>query len=413
MHAAARAALAAVAEPPSSIDFDDPAFRADPYPLYAHLRRERPVSLQRGLRGQAHLVARYDDVMTVLKDQRFANDQRNAGRPLGWVETRLMLDLTSTMVMRDGADHRRLRSLAHQAFTPARVQALAGRIEQLVAELLDRAEPSGRVDLIADLALPLPITVICELIGVRDRDRPAFRRWMCGLVDLDQASLRNLARVIPRMFALFRFVRGLIEACRREPGEDLVSALISAEESGQRLGPRELIATVFLLLLAGHETTVNLIGNGVLALLEHPEQLERLRAQPELIDSAVEELLRFTNPVQMPAPRYVTQDLELSGVALERGSAVMPILASANRDEAKFDRPDDLDLGRSPNRHVAFGFGLHYCVGAPLARMEAKAAILALVKRFPQASLAVPRDQLRWRRSRSLRGLVSLPLRLR
>jgi len=391
-----------------------PAVHLDPYPFYARLRREAPVLAIQGPRGPGFLVSRYDDVVTVLKDERYANDSRRAGLRHSWLEEHLMLGLTNTMIMQDGQDHWRLRNLAHKAFTPARVEALVARMEELVDGMLDRMERAGQTELIADLALPLPLTVICELMGVPESYRDTFHHLMSGLVDLDSGTMPALLfRSMPRMFRLFRYVRRLIEQRRRDRGPDLLSALIEAEEGGDRLSTDELVAGTFLLLLAGHETTVNLIGNGMLTLLEHPQQLERLRADPSLAESTVEELLRFSSPVQMPAPRYAMEDVEVAGMKIPRGRSVAVLLASANRDEARFADPDRLDLGRAPNKHVAFGFGAHYCVGALLARVEAKIAFPALARRFPGAALAVPKAKLRWRRSRALRGLEALPLRLR
>jgi cytochrome P450 len=387
----------------------------DPYPIYAQLRKDYPVvRLPTPFQADEYLVARYDDVVAVLKDEsRFVHERPRAGLRESWVMNTFSLGLRDTMIMRDDPDHRRLRGLVHQAFTPARVEALKGRMDALAALLVDRMQAHGTTELLADLALPLPITVICEMMGVPDEDRARFRTLVDGLVDLEGRGLLGLVSTVLRTRQLYRYLEALIERRRSVRGDDLLSALLAAEEGGQRLSHRELVAAVFLLLFAGHETTVNLIGNGVLALLEHPDQLERLRADPALIDTAVEELLRFSNPVQVTAARYAAEPVEIAGVAIPRGAAVVPSLGSASRDETHFPDPDRLDLGRTTERHAAFGFGAHYCLGAPLARMEARAAFLAFVQRFPRARLAVPREQVRWRRARRLRGLVALPLVLR
>lgn len=401
--------------PTPSFDFTTPEYRRDPYPFYAQLRREMPIfRMKAGRRGESWFVSRYEDVMVLLRDsERFASDRRTAGLKVSWIETRLSLGVSDSMVMRDGADHRRLRTLAHKAFTPSRVAALEQRIAGLSEGLLAAADARGGMELIADLALPLPVAVISDMMGVEERHRIHFHRWMKGILELESAGWLELLTNYPNMIKLGRFLRGLIAERRKHKGDDLLSAMVEAEEAGDRLSFDELVASTLIILLAGHETTVNLIGNGMLALIEHPEQLERLRAHPELMDAAVEEMLRYTSPVQLNAPRFACVDTELCGVAIRRGEAVCPIVGSANHDEAQFEDPERFDIGRQPNRHVAFGFGPHFCLGAPLARLEAKVAFRTLLQRYQSFQLARPRAGLTWRRSQSVRGLEALPLTVR
>ncbi len=403
-------------DPLDSLDIKDPAFRRDPYATYQRLRRDAPIlSIQRPLLGLAHYVTRYDDAARVLREDSFANDVRvkTGGKPPPWWTPGLMRVFQENMVGKDGAAHRRLRAMVHKAFTPGRVVALNERIDLLVHRLLDAAEARGSFELIADLALPLPLTVISDMLGVAEGDRHDFSRWMAGLLDLQGGGILHLLAAVPRMTRVLGLFRRIIAQRRRDPGPDLISGLIAVEEGDDRLAPEELLNMVFLLLFAGHETTVNLIGNGVLALLDDPEQLALLRAHPEHIDTAIEELLRFTNPVQMPSPRFTRTEVELAGRVLPARSTVIALLGSANHDESHFTAPARLDITRTPNRHLAFGHGAHYCVGAPLARAEARYALLALLRRFPDLRLAVPREQLQWRASFALRGLEALPLRLR
>ena len=262
-----------------------------------------------------------------------------------------------------------------------------------------------------DYALPLPATVIAELLGVPAEDHRKFHRWSNRIVSL--SSGRDLVRALPAAVAFVRYLRKMSERRRKSPRDDLMSALVQAEEAGDRLSQDELLAMSFLLLVAGHETTVNLIASGTLALVEHPEQLARLEENPALVKPAVEELLRYTSPVEIATERYATRDLEVSGMAVPRGGMVLAVLGSANRDERHFDEPDDLNLARDPNKHLAFGRGSgHHCLGAPLARMEGQIAISRLLQRFPDLRLAVPPESLRWHRGLFLRGLGRLPLEL-
>ncbi|MFY0572457.1 cytochrome P450 family protein [Archangium lansingense] len=398
------------------INLKTPEIRANPYPTYARLRKESPVVLvKHPLFGKSYYLTRYNDIVSSFTDSRLANDRRNIEGdkdPLDrWWVPSLLRAFKNNMLATDAPDHRRLRDLVHKAFTPRRVEEMKQAVEKIVGELLDAAQKKQTVDLLADFALPLPLTVISEMMGVPEEDRLTFHRQMGGFLDNLSSPLGFLLQT-PNAFNMLRFFRKLIRLRQTDPRDDLLTALVLAEEQGDRLNEDELVSMIFLLLLAGHETTVNLIGNGTLALLQHPEQLQKLRENPELIGSAVEELLRYGNPVDQPSPRFAREDIHLEGHVIPRGSTVMLLLASANRDESVFENPDTLDITRKPNRHVAFGMGVHYCLGAPLARLEGTIALQHLVRRFPQMKLAVPEQQLRWRGSIGLRGLKALPLRL-
>jgi len=312
-----------------------------------------------------------------------------------------MLDL-------DAPDHTRLRSLVHKAFTPALIGQMRARIQSLAYELLDVVARKGEMDLIKDYALPLPMTIITEILGVPTSDRNKFHKWSQAVVSL--TSPKATLRVIPNVWMFIRYLRAFFVKRRRDPRDDLVSALIQAEEAGDRLSEDELLAMVFLLLIAGHETTVNLIGNGMLALLQHPGQLATLRDNPDMIKTAVEELLRYTSPVFMSTERYAREDLQMHGINIPRGEMTLGVIGSANRDAEIFDHADELDLEREPNKHLSFGQGVHFCIGAPLARLESQIAINTLLRRIPNLKLGAAPDSLRWRPSMLLRGLESLPI---
>jgi cytochrome P450 len=395
------------------LDLTSPVFRDNPYPIYAQLRAESPVCRVKLPDKQVvWFVTRYEDALTVLKDPRFGNERAKAQTPeqaarMPWMPS-LFKTLERNMLSVDEPDHTRLRGLVHKAFTPRLIANMLERIQTLTDELLDAVQARGRMDLIRDYALPLPTTIIAEMMGVPVRDRHKFHRWSNALVT-SSGSMWAILRVVPPLWAFARYIRKLIEMRKAEPGDDLVSGLVQAREADDRLSEDELIAMIFLLLVAGHETTVNLIGNGLLALLQHPPQMVRLRDDPDLIKPAVEELLRYDSTVQMNE-RYAREEVTLSGMAIARGETVYPVFGSANRDERQFERPDDLDITRDPNRHLAFGQGAHYCLGAPLARMEGQIAINTLLRRFPELRLDAPPDALRRRPGFALRGLASLPL---
>ncbi len=397
------------------VDITRPEFKANPFPFYAELRENLPVYRARMGRLEGLLVTRYDDVLATLKDPRLAKDVR---RIEGAAELSkrprmpgFMRALETSMLNQDDPNHARLRALVHRAFTPARIEGFQARIQTIANELLDAVEARGRLELIEDFALPLPLTAISELLGVSPADRQRFRR-LAQVVVLPPTPV-NAIRLLPAMWLLIRFLRELLAERRRNPKDDLLTALVEVEEGNERLSEDEAVAMVVLLLTAGHETTVNLISSGMWALLQHPEKLEWLRKRPEEIKPAVEELLRFTNPVETATERYAAEDFTLHGTRIRRGEMVLAVLASANRDPSQFTRPDELDLTRKPNRHLTFGQGIHFCLGAPLARMEGQIAINLLLQRLPDLRLAVPAEKLRWRGTPVVRGLAALPLRFK
>jgi len=392
-----------------AVDFNpmDPAFLADPYPTYHRLRTEDPVHLSPlGF----WVLTRYDDVVAVLRDARYGKEAIPA-----FVAARFgsaIQPMALSMLDRDPPDHTRLRSLVSKAFTPRVVEGLRPRVQQIVDGLLARVASARSMDLIEQFAYPLPVNVICEMLGVPVEDHAQFKDWGLDVArGLDAIMLPAdsdvLRRAVAARHALTDYFRRLIAARRTTPRGDLLSALIAAEEAGDKLNENELLATCILLLIAGHETTVNLIGNGTLALLRHPEQLRRLREQPELIGSAVEELLRYDGPVQRTA-RIPSEDVKIGGKAIAKGEMVMPFVGAADRDPAQFPDPDRLDITRADNRHIAFGWGIHFCLGAPLARLEGQIAINTLVQRLPKLALATSRPV--YRQSLTLRGLETLPV---
>ena len=399
------------------LDLSSPPFKANPYPLYAQLRAQAPVHHARLSDGrEPWLVTRYDDAARVLKDARFAKDRRNVVPPpapprVPFVSLirPLLRPLEFNLLDQDPPDHSRLRGLVHKAFSPRLVEQLRQRIESLTERLLDAVEGARRFDLVSAYALPIPSVVIADLLGVPASDRHRFHRWSSRMVAI--SSGRDMLLALPSAMLFLRYARQLAAYRRRQPGDDLVSALVQAEEAGDRLSSDELVSMIVLLLIAGHETTVNLIACGTLALLEYPDQLERLRQAPALMGPAVEELLRYTSPVQVATERYALDDVDVSGTIIPRGGLTLVLIGSANHDERVFSRPDELDLARSPgsNAHLAFGQGIHYCLGAPLARLEGQIAFSTLL-RLPRLRLAVSPEALRWKPGIFVRGLEELPI---
>ena len=397
----------------------DPALIADPFAGYGRLREEAPVLRGRTPDGTpAWFVTRQEDVRTVLGDPRFVN---NAASVPG-VETDSVRDkmvemvgippeyarfITNTILDSDGENHTRLRKLVSRAFTVRRVTDLRPRVEEITEKLLDGlAEP---VDLMAELAYPLPITVICELVGVPEADRPAWREWGAAFASMKPELVAAATR------DMVHHVQDLIARRRAEPADDLLTALVHVrDEEGDRLSEDELVTMVLTLVMAGHETTAHLIGNAVVALLEHPDQLALLRADPSLWPGAVHELMRWCSPVQITRVRYAAEDVELGGVQIRAGEPVQAVLVSANHDPREYDDPDRLDVTRRPagrgEGHVGFGHGFHYCLGAALARQEGEVALHALFERFP--NLALESAEHEWLQVPGMRRLARLPLRL-
>jgi pimeloyl-[acyl-carrier protein] synthase len=384
----------------------DPANFEDPYPAYARLRKRMPVWRIPGSQGSGQwIVARYAEVRRVLTDPHYSAQRQRAqgGASLG--------GFSRSMLSSDPPEHTRLRSLVSKAFTPRRIAGLRGRIEQITDELLVPTAGDSQIELMGQLARPLPAIVIGELLGVPSKDRARFRGWAGHLISQHEArSNAELGPAVSAIGALGGYLSGLISERRREPGDDLISAMLAAREGRDAFGEMELLSMLLLLLISGYESTTNLIGNGVLALLKNPSELERLRADRSLLPTAVNELLRYDAPVQATA-RVAREDLELAGERIPSGAMVQVLLGSANRDPVRFEDPDRLDVGRTNNEHLAFGWGVHYCLGGPLARLEAEVALAALLDRYPSWRLG-QRGYER-RPIPFVRGLAKLPLRVR
>ena len=377
----------------------------DPYPLYHQLRTQDPVhQTPLGM----WVLTRYDHVALFLRDPRFGR------RGFGEIISARFghTGFTNTMLLQDPPDHTRLRTLVSRAFTPRAIEGLRGQIQGIVDGLLDAMLDRGEADLIADFAYPLPVSVINEMLGVPAEDRTLFRQWSFDIArSLDAIVLPDpdvIARGQAAGAAIGSYFEDLIAERRRTPRADLLSAMIAVEEAGDRLSTEELLATSLLLFLAGHETTTNLVGNGMLALLRHPGEFRRLREDPALVESGVEELLRYDSPVQRVS-RLAYEDVTVGDRTILAGSVVLGLLGAANRDPDQFPEPDLLDLGRRDNRHLAFGWGIHFCLGAPLARLEGQLAFATLVRRLPRLALAT--EWVEWRQTATLRGLAALQVR--
>jgi len=400
---------------PQEFELFGPDFEANPYPTYAAMQ-QAPLYWQAWPNGGGvWIVTRYEDVAAILRDhKRFVKNYRNTLTPEQRAEMapvpEIIQMIDNHLLSHDPPDHTRLRNLVGKAFTSRMVNQMQPRIEAIAGQLLDQVEPQGHMDLIEDYAFPLPIIVIAELLGLPVEDRRRLREWSKAFIAPvhDEAEYQVFKA---KMLDFTDYLRMLFKERRQEPRQDLITALVQAEEAGDKLSEAELFSMVILLIVAGHETTVNLIGTGVLSLLRQPDQLERLKEAPSLIDGAIEELLRYDGPVETSTPRWAVEDVEIGGQLIRRGQQVEVVLAAANRDPAQFAQPDRLDITRQDNRHLGFGLGIHYCLGAPLARMEGKIALTKLLQRLPKLRLAAPVETLQWLRLPPVRGLRSLPVR--
>jgi cytochrome P450 len=394
--------------------FNDPEFRFNPHPFYRELREEHPIRMYEGL-GE-YLLTRWDDCERVLRDPRFSSNNSHRVWPEGMESTSRLAQSAGdpdvkTLLFLDPPDHTRIRGLVSKAFTPRTVERLRPHITDICNQVLDEAADRGSLEIVGDLGYQVPVTVLCELLGIPLADRHMFGPLSSDasrLLDGDSLSDEQFNAGLVAVMELLSYLNDLFDERRANPGDDLISALIAVEEEGDRLDDVELRSIVLLLFIAGHETTMNLIGNGMWALLQHPDQLQLLRNDPSLIGSAVEEMLRFDGPVHLTG-RVATEDLEVGGQTVRKGEQVITLLAAANRDPARFPDPERFDITREDNRHLTFSHGIHYCLGAALARVEGQVAIGSLVERFPAIE---PLETPSYRGHFILRGLSSLEVSL-
>jgi cytochrome P450 len=391
--------------------------RDDPFPLFAELRERGAVHAVTLADGHdAWLVVCYDEARAALNDARLSKDMQAALAMGGGVVAEGLPGpaFARHMLSVDPPDHTRLRRLVSGAFSPRRIERLRPRVQTIVDDLLDRVAaqgPDARVDLVAEFAFPVPFTVICELLGVAEEDRSTLGRELSALLAPISTPAEH-ARAKTASDAVVGMLTALVAFKQNVPGDDLVSALVDARDGDECLTQQELLSTIFQLIVAGHDTVSSLLGNGVVALLRDPEQLARLRADPDRIPAAVAELLRYDAPAPHSTFRYAVEPVELGGVTIPAGAQVIISLAAANRDRARYDHPERLDVDRADGRHLAFGHGIHHCLGAALARMEGELALGSLLHRFPELRLAVPSHELHWGHGDGLvlRGLTELPV---
>ncbi|HEF7287934.1 TPA: cytochrome P450 [Bacillus cereus] len=388
-------------------------FKEDAYEIYKESRKKQPILFVNQVEiGKEWLITRYEDALPLLKDNRLKKDWTNVFSQ-DIKNMYLSVDnsdhLTTHMLNSDPPNHSRLRSLVQKAFTPKMIAQLDKRIERIADDLISDIERKGTLNLVDDYSFPLPIIVISEMLGIPKEDQAKFRIWSHAVIASPETP-EEIKETEKQLSEFITYLQYLVDIKRKEPKEDLVSALILAESEGHKLSARELYSMIMLLIVAGHETTVNLITNTVLALLENPNQLQLLKDNPKLIDSAIEEGLRYYSPVEVTTARWAAEPFQIHDRTIEKGDMVVIALASANRDETVFENPEVFDITRENNRHIAFGYGSHFCLGAPLARLEAKIAITTLFNRMPELQIKGNREEIKWQGNYLMRSLEELPL---
>lgn len=388
-------------------------FKEDAYEIYKESRKMQPILfVNKTELGAEWLITRYEDALPLLKDNRLKKDPANVFSQ-DTLNVFLTVDnsdhLTTHMLNSDQPNHNRLRSLVQKVFTPKMIAQLEGRIQHIADDLLNEVERKGSLNLVDDYSFPLPIIVISEMLGIPKEDQAKFRIWSHAVIASPETP-EEIKEIEKQLSEFITYLQYIVDVKRKDPKEDLVSALILAENEGHKLNAPELYSMIMLLIVAGHETTVNLITNTVLALLENPDQLQLLKNNPNLIDSAIEEGLRYYSPVEVTTARWAAEPFQIHEQIIQKGDMVSISLASANRDETVFENPEVFDITRENNRHIAFGHGSHFCLGAPLARLEAKIAITTLFNRMPELQIKGNREEMKWQGNYLMRSLEELPL---
>ncbi len=393
------------------VDIVSQEFSENRFEIYRWLHENAPVHKGKASVLTMYLVSRYDDCAALLKDGRLIRCRSNVMGKSWWsfLIPKTVNLILSSMINQDDPQHKRLRRLVHKAFTHKSVEQMTERIHELTSELLDKLETEREIDLIHSYALPIPVTVISWLLGIEPHEVPAFSKTVRA-ISQDISGFRMLQSLFSDMPKSVAFLRGLIGRKRKSPGDDILTALIHAEEEGDSLTEDELISMTMLLIIAGHETTVHLITHAIVTLLEHPNELRKLQENPKIIDSTIEEVVRFVGPVHTTETNYAREDITLHGVTIPKGAIVVPLLGAANRDPSAFDKPDVFDIARSPNHHLGFGQGIHYCLGAPLARLEAKIAVPLLLQRFSRLRLTAKSSSLEVQRMPLMHRYKRVPI---